>query len=105
MGSFPMQISPTRRDFLSSAWLAAAAGVLGSRAALADEAPLETTTLRLQRGATICLAPGQIGAELLRAEGFTDVRYLDVETVASGEIDFAFQTAAWVVSQLDAGAP
>jgi NitT/TauT family transport system substrate-binding protein len=100
-----MHIIQSRRDFLSSASLAAAAGVLGTRASLADEPPPETTTLRLQRGATICLAPGQIAEELLRAEGFTDIRYLDVETVAGGEIDFAFQTAAWVVSQIDAGEP
>jgi len=100
-----MHIIQSRRNFLSSASLAAAAGVLGTRASLADEPPPETTTLRLQRGATICLAPGQIAEELLRAEGFTDIRYLDVETVAGGEIDFAFQTAAWVVSQIDAGEP
>jgi NitT/TauT family transport system substrate-binding protein len=100
-----MQIIPSRRDFLTGLAAAGAAGVLGARHAFPQEAPPETTTLRLQRGATICLAPGQIAEELLRAEGFTDVRYLDIETVASGEIDFAFQTAAWVVSQLDAGAP
>ena len=100
-----MQIRHNRRDFLASAsWAAVgAAGLLKSRSSRADEERLETTTLRLQRGATICLAPGQIAEHLLRAEGFTDIRYLDVETVASGEIDFAFQTAAWVVSRLDAG--
>ncbi len=49
--------------------------------------------------------PGQIAEELLHAEGFTDVRYVDAETVARGEADFAFQTAAWVVSHLDAGDP
>ena len=100
-----MQIRQSRRDFLAGASLAAAAGILGTRPSLADEGPLETTTLRLQRGASICLAPGQIAEELLRAEGFTDIRFLDVETVASGEIDFAFQTAAWVVAQVDAGQP
>jgi NitT/TauT family transport system substrate-binding protein len=100
-----MPVMQNRRDFLASLSLASAAGVLGPRESLADEAPLETTTLRLQRGATICLAPGQIAEQLLRAEGFTDIRYLDVETVASGEIDFAFQTAAWVVSHLDSGEP
>ena len=100
-----MQIRQNRRHFLASASLAAAAGVLGGGRSLADEPPPETTTLRLQRGASICLAPGQIAEALLRAEGFTDIRYVDVETVAGGEIDFAFQTAAWVVSQIDAGEP
>ena len=98
-----MQTIQSRRDFLTGASLAAAAGVLGARSSLADEPPPETTSLRLQRGASICLAPGQIAEQLLRAEGFTDIRYIDVETVAGGEIDFAFQTAAWVVSQIDAG--
>ena len=100
-----MQIAQSRRDFLASASLAMAAGMLGAPDSLADDAPPETTTLRLQRGFTICLAPGQIAEELLRAEGFTDIRYLDVETVASGEIDFALQTAAWVVSRVDVGDP
>jgi NitT/TauT family transport system substrate-binding protein len=94
-----------RRHFLASLSAAGAASVLAARASFADEPPLETTTLRLQRGATICLAPGQIAEQLLRAEGFSDIRFLDVETVAGGEIDFAFQTAAWVVSQIDAGEP
>jgi NitT/TauT family transport system substrate-binding protein len=98
-----MQIIQSRRDFLTGVSLAAAAGVLGARSSFADDPPPETTTLRLQRGASICLAPGQIAEQLLRAEGFTDIRYIDVETVAGGEIDFAFQTAAWVVSQIDAG--
>jgi NitT/TauT family transport system substrate-binding protein len=100
-----MQIIQSRRNFLAGLSAAGAAGILGPTRSLADEGPLETTTLRLQRGATICLAPGQIAEELLRAEGFTDIRYMDVETVAGGEIDFAFQTAAWVVSRLDAGEP
>ena len=100
-----MEIVQSRRHFLASASLAAAAGLLGARGSLADEGPPETTTLRLQRGFTICLAPGQIAEELLRAEGFTDISYVDAETVARGEADFAFQTAAWVVSRLDTGEP
>jgi NitT/TauT family transport system substrate-binding protein len=95
----------SRRDFLASLSAAGAASILGPRSSLADEGPPETTTLRLQRGFTICLAPGQIAEELLRAEGFTDIRYVDAENVARGEADFAFQTAAWVVSRLDAGDP
>ena len=37
----------SRRDFLASAPLAAAAGVLGARISIADEGP-ETTTIRLR---------------------------------------------------------
>jgi NitT/TauT family transport system substrate-binding protein len=103
-----MQPGPSRRDFLAGASLAAAAGVLGTRSSLADEGPLETTTIRLPREPTICVAPGQIAEQLLRAEGFTDIRYLPDtggDAVARGEIDFDLETAAWVVSHMDAGEP
>jgi NitT/TauT family transport system substrate-binding protein len=103
-----MHIIPSRRDFLTALSAAGAATAFGSRASLADEGPPETTTLRLQRGAAICVPPEQIAEELLHAEGFRDIRYvppLKASQVASGEIDFAFQTAAWVVSHLDSGEP
>jgi NitT/TauT family transport system substrate-binding protein len=103
-----MHIMQSRRDFLASASLAAAAGVLGARTSLAAEGPPETTTVRLAWYPNICTAPGDIAADLLRAEGFTDVRYVrkvTVDAVARGEIDFDFETAAWIVSQVDAGAP
>jgi NitT/TauT family transport system substrate-binding protein len=70
--------------------------------------PPERTTIRLNWYPNICLAPGFISEDLLRAEGFTDVRYvrnLPIDAVARGEIDFDFDTAAWVVSHLDAGEP
>jgi NitT/TauT family transport system substrate-binding protein len=103
-----MSFRQTRRDFLASGSMAAAAGVLGARASLADEGPPETTTIRLSYYPNICLAPGFISEDLLRAEGFTDVRYIptsSINAVASGEVDFDFDTAAWVVAHLDAGEP
>jgi NitT/TauT family transport system substrate-binding protein len=71
-----MQFWQSRRYFLASASLATAAGLLGTRGARADEAPPETTTVRLAKVRNICIAPQYIAKELLRAEGFTDVRYL-----------------------------
>jgi NitT/TauT family transport system substrate-binding protein len=104
-----MQRIQNRRDFLTTASAAGVAAVLGCRASCAGEGPPETTTLRLAHDPTICVAPGRIAEALLRAEGFTDVRYMQVpssgDAVVGGEIDFAFETAAWVVSQLDAGQP
>jgi NitT/TauT family transport system substrate-binding protein len=103
-----MQIIQSRRDFLASASLAAAAGVFGPRTSLADEGPPETTTIRLAWYPNICTAPADIAEDLLRAEGFTDVRYvpkLPVDAVARGQIDFDFETAAWVAYQVDAGEP
>ena len=67
-----MQIIQSRRDFLTTLSVAGAASVLGARAPLADEGPLETTTVRLVRTSGICVAPIYIAEELLRAEGFAD---------------------------------
>ena len=106
-----MQISQTRRDFLTSTSLAAAVSVLGPRSPLADEGPLETTTVRLPFNSNICLAPQFVAEELLRADGFTDVRYVrssgglaEPQMAGSGEIDFGTTTAAALPFQLDAGA-
>jgi NitT/TauT family transport system substrate-binding protein len=103
-----MRILQNRRHFLAGASLAAAAGILGNRTLLAAEGPPETTTIRLRKSSAICLAPRYLASDLLRAEGFTDIRYisdLPFDAVARGEVDFELQTAAWVVSQLDAGKP
>jgi NitT/TauT family transport system substrate-binding protein len=104
-----MQIIQSRRDFLACVSVAAAAGVLGARASLADEGPPETTTIRLALDPAICIAAWYIADELLRAEGFTEVRYLrTISTggaVARGDADFSVDTGAWIVSLLDAGEP
>ena len=103
-----MHVLQSRRDFLTTLSAAGAAGVLGTHTALADEAPPETTTVRIAWYPNICTAPGFIAEDLLHAEGFTDVRFvqkLTVDAVARGEIDFDFETAAWIVSQVDAGEP
>jgi NitT/TauT family transport system substrate-binding protein len=103
-----MHIVQSRRDFMTALSVAGAAGVFGTRTSLADEGLPETTTVRLAWYPNICTAPGFIADELLRAEGFTDIRRardLPRDAVARGEIDFQFETAAWVVSQVDAGEP
>jgi NitT/TauT family transport system substrate-binding protein len=104
-----MQMTQSRRDFLASASLAAAAGVFGARGSLADEPPPEITTIRLGYWPRYtCLAPQSISAALLRAEGFTDVRFVpptELNSVARGTIDFDLDSAAWLVSQVDAGEP
>ena len=102
-----MSIRQNRRHFLASL-SAAGAGLLGARRALADEGPPETTTIRLYRDPSICVAPGQIAVDLLRAEGFTDIRYIPdtpVDAVARGELDFDFASAPWLASHLAAGEP
>ena len=87
-----MDVIQSRRDFLAALSAAGAAGVLGARAALAEEGPPEVTTIRLRRDPSICVAPWYIAEDLLRAEGFTDIRYVPVQSasqsVGRGELDF-----------------
>src|ERR1700751_2364613 len=70
-----------RRDFLQTSF-SLAAGLAGAvalgvaRRTLAEEAPPETTSLRLGQYATTCIAPLYILDDLLREEGFADVRYV-----------------------------
>ena len=106
-----MHIMQSRRDFLASMSVAGTAGVLGTRASLADEAPPETTTIRLRRDPAICVAPWYIAEDLLRAEGFTDIRYVPAQVgpelmqmIGRGDLDFALMDAPTLVFQLDTSA-
>jgi NitT/TauT family transport system substrate-binding protein len=104
-----MYIIQTRRDFLASLSAAGAAGVLGPRSALADEGPPETTTIRLRRDPSICVAPWYIAEDLFRAEGFNEIRYVPAKSatlsVGSGELDFGLSDPTTMVARLDAGVP
>jgi NitT/TauT family transport system substrate-binding protein len=107
-----MQIRQNRRDFLAAASLAAAAGVLGPRTSLADDGPLETTTVRLLKESGICDAPLYVAEALLRADGFTDVQYIPIEPdnsdagmVADGKLDFSQSYAPEALRQMDLGKP
>jgi NitT/TauT family transport system substrate-binding protein len=103
-----MQIMQSRRDFLAGLSAAGAAGVFGARGSLAAEGPPEVTSIRLDSRANICEAPQYIIEELLRAEGFTDIRYVPPshrDAVARGELDFDFDSGPWLVSHLAAGEP
>ncbi len=98
-----------RRDFLRG--LAVTAGAHGRPGpAGAAEAPLETTRLALARDPTICPAPMYVAEELLKAEGFTDVRYVAMESnqnipqlLSSGKADLSTDAAPILILALDAG--
>jgi NitT/TauT family transport system substrate-binding protein len=107
-----MPIIQSRRDFLASLSGAAAGGVLGMRELLADEGPPEVTAIRIGKTLGICSAPQYIADDLLRAEGFSDIRYVRTaggltvpQMVVHGEIDFASTFAGTLVYHLDAGVP
>jgi NitT/TauT family transport system substrate-binding protein len=107
-----MQIRQNRRDFLASMSAAGAAAVLGSRDPLANEGPPEITTIRLAYYPNDCLAPLLVAEDLLRAEGFTDIRYVSLpesfttpQLVARGDVHFANTFAGTLVSHMDNGVP
>jgi NitT/TauT family transport system substrate-binding protein len=102
----------TRRRFLTTASLAAAANLVRSPRLLAGEEALETTSVRLSRVTPICGAPVYVAEELLRTEGFTDIRYVEPvkgltpnDAVRRGEIDFISGFAIQQLKALDAGVP
>ena len=78
-----MQIIQNRRTFLAGLTAAGGAGLFNVRPSnAAAEPPLETTTVRLGRwiGGAYCWASLYLAGELLRADGFTDVRYVQGDT-------------------------
>jgi len=105
-----MQILQTRRYFLSGAALAGAAALLPARRGSA-EPDLETTSVRLGKTPVICFAPQYVCEDLLRMEGFTDIRYVDTKTssfgqgLAEGKYDFASNVTAQNVVFVDSGLP
>jgi NitT/TauT family transport system substrate-binding protein len=105
-----MPNTQTRRHFLTTLSLAGAAGVVGAPPALAAaEGTLETTTVRLPKGASVCNAPQYVVDELLRAEGFTDIRYVPLQgtntpdMMVSGVVDFGMNMAAVHIAAIDRG--
>ena len=80
-----MSIEQSRRRFLNQLGVAGIAslgglgiaGVGGGVRSFAAEPPPEITTIRLEKDVVICIAP-QAAEELLRAEGFTNIRYVDM---------------------------
>jgi NitT/TauT family transport system substrate-binding protein len=110
-----MPTTQTRRRFLTNLSLAGTAGLLHAVPSQAAEGRLETTSVRIAKIGAICLAPQYVSEELLRAEGFTDIRYVeirDVETgnfigpaIGRGEADFSTAFAVDAIQAIDAGAP
>ena len=109
----------TRRAFVRGAALTTGAGLLGLRPHIAAaESPPETTTIRLGLVPSVCLAPQYVAEDLLRSEGFTDIRYTGAgpigtggggvpgaKQMGAGEVDVSMNFAAPLVVALDAGTP
>ncbi len=109
-----MQTPNSRRSFLAGLSASAAAGFVGSAQPALAEPPPETTTVRLPRwvGGAYCWAGAYIAGELMRAEGLTDVRYIEFDTsvdqsewIARGETDFSVNYPPNHIASIDAGVP
>jgi NitT/TauT family transport system substrate-binding protein len=105
-----MPVTKTRRQLLTGLSLAGVASLLRAPSAPAAQGDLETTTVCIAGVPGICTAPQYVAEELLRAEGFTNVRYVRLapglnpqEGIASGEADFASNFVSLLVAGLDRG--
>jgi len=104
----------SRRHLLTQLATAGVVGLGGipirSRSSAAEPPP-EVTTVTLEKDPpAICIAPEYVAEDLLRAEGFTDIRYRarDADTtleLAHDQVDWAFVVAPNLIANLDIGAP
>jgi NitT/TauT family transport system substrate-binding protein len=101
----------TRRRVLTGLSFAGVAPLVAVPRALADEAPPETTTVRLEKDPGICRAPQYIAEALLRAEGFTDIRHVERdssayinEALARNQADFGTHYNADLLTGIENGA-
>ena len=103
----------SRRAFVRDLSIAGTAGFLGAHPGrLGAEPPPETTRLRIGRGPSVCISPLFVAGELLPAEGFSDVRYVErpsgvpgAKILGDGTTDIETNFAAPLVVALDAGYP
>jgi NitT/TauT family transport system substrate-binding protein len=102
----------TRRRFVSALSAAGTAGVVGLRtSSIGAQAAPEITRVRLVHDPSICVAPQYLAEELLRADGFSEVQYVEAtdglgtRLVAAGGADVMMEFAGVYVSRIDAGDP
>jgi NitT/TauT family transport system substrate-binding protein len=104
-----MPMTQTRRRFLIALSLAGAGGLVPAARAVAAEGALETTMVRIANRHSLCNAPQHVAEKLLRAEGFTEISYIDTRqadtsgAIAGGKIDFSMAHASYFVPAIDVG--
>jgi NitT/TauT family transport system substrate-binding protein len=105
-----MMLFQTRRHVLAGLSGVGAAALL-RKPARAAEGELETTSVRLPTATgSICMAPQHLVTDLLRAEGFTDIRLVShgaeitvPDQITQGAIDFGGNYASTQISGIDRG--
>lgn len=92
--TMPMSPASPRRRFLGRAIACGATCLLGNaHSALANEPPPEVKRIRLTHFPAICVAFGYLAEELLHAEGFEEVEYVNLTvntaatTIVTGRVD------------------
>jgi NitT/TauT family transport system substrate-binding protein len=104
-------VRTSRRSFLTGASVLSAASLFGVPRLAAAEAPPEVTSIRLIRTPAACLTPQFLAEDLLRAEGFVNVEYLDAkdkfggDLLAAGSVDITMYDIPSLLPVLDAGKP
>ena len=100
-----------RRRFISAIAAAVGGSLLRPVSIGAAEGVPETTSVTLAKTPALCTAPQFIAEELLRAEGFTEIRYVETiapeipSAVGAGKVDFSMAYASQFVAAIDAGEP
>jgi len=101
-----------RREFLGGLTLAGTTGLLGLQPKrVAAEPPPETTRIRLVHDPSICVTPQYLAEELLRADGFSEVQYVEAtdglgtRLIAAGGADMMMEFAGVYVTRIDVGDP
>ena len=98
-----MPITLNRRHILAG-MSGLAAGLVASPASA--EPPPETTIVRLGAAPSTCTAPLYLAEDLLREEGFTDIRYVPATgaaMAADGEVDFDMAATVRFLPWIEAG--
>ena len=103
-----------RRDLLLAGACAASTALFWSVAARlraeGPDPPPETTTIRLAKNPIICIAPQYVVSDLLNAEGFTNVVYVQsdagvaqTKALGKGDLDFTLHFSGPLLLQIDRG--
>jgi NitT/TauT family transport system substrate-binding protein len=109
-----------RRDLLLAGACAASTGLFWSVAARlraeGPNPPPETTTIRLLKSPSICIAPQYVVSDLLNAEGFTNVVYVEsgfnvesgsgvaqFKSLGKGDVDFTLDFSGPLLLEIDRG--
>jgi len=105
-----MHSTLSRRGFLTTISSAGITGLTGTPGVFAQEAPPEVTTVRLAKNQSLCIGPQYVAEDLLRAEGFTTIRYVMTDggtgqskMLAQGEIDFTLHFSPLLLIPIDSG--